>query len=638
MLSSKYKCLIISSLLYIIVCYGYAAEKVSIERNKQNSIIDLNDLGNDYIFYPTTQATFPGGVSRYKLEQYYQGIPIWDGAVVSINPDAKKIVDSDIVAGVFIRGVENDLRSNALSITNGDGKIVAKISEQQAIEAARNHLLKKLLVSTGVKINHSKSRQYIKLYGDRARLVYIIDSIVTNEDTIEPSRPFVSIDANTGEVLEEWEGLNTIFQNQEYRSATGPGGNEKIGKYIYGLDNRYGYLTVNANCSMSSPNVDTYNMDNKKDSEVLYRFDCPNNDYKAINGAYSPINDAHYFGNLVYNMYKSWFNVAPLNMKLKMRVHYGVNYQNAFWDGKQMTFGDGGSSFFPLTSLNVTAHEISHGFTEQNSRLVYKDQSGAINESFSDMAGEAAEYFLNIDKPVSQRNDWLVGENITKGERGKALRYFEQPSKDGKSIDHVSGYYDGMNPHYSSGVYNRAFYILAHKPNWDVQKAFHTFLIANQLYWTQDTDFDSGACGAVNAATDLDFRAVDVYNAFKAVGVNPTCGATEEPRPEPTTATKLDNGITVSGLSGKIGEKKLFYIEIPKDGHNNLTIWNFNGGYSKPIMQVAYNRMPRTQDFDCNTASNDRYCYINKPKKGKYYINLTSKDIYNNVSLWAYFN
>ncbi|MEZ9417725.1 M4 family metallopeptidase, partial [Vibrio sp. 10N.286.49.E1] len=111
------------------------------------------------------------------------------------------------------------------------------------------------------------------------------------------------------------------------------------------------------------------------------------------NGAFSPLNDAHYFGNIVFDMYKNWFDTAPLSFKLMMRVHYGNNYENAFWDGKAMTFGDGESFFYPLVSLDVSAHEVSHGFTEQNSGLVYANQSGGMNEAFSDMAGEAAEYY-----------------------------------------------------------------------------------------------------------------------------------------------------------------------------------------------------------------------------------------------------
>ncbi|MEH6824032.1 MAG: M4 family metallopeptidase [Motiliproteus sp.] len=83
-----------------------------------------------------------------------------------------------------------------------------------------------------------------------------------------------------------------------------------------------------------------------------------------------------------------------------------------------MTFGDGASIFYPLVSLDVSAHEVSHGFTEQNSNLIYSSQSGGINEAFSDMAGEAAENFMH------RENDFLVGADIFKA-TGQALASVE---------------------------------------------------------------------------------------------------------------------------------------------------------------------------------------------------------------------
>ena len=79
------------------------------------------------------------------------------------------------------------------------------------------------------------------------------------------------------------------------------------------------------------------------------------------------MNDGYYFGGVIFGMYKDWYGIAPLKNQLVMRMHYGSNYENAFWNGIAMTFGDGGRMFHPLVSLDVSAHEVSHGFTEQNS-------------------------------------------------------------------------------------------------------------------------------------------------------------------------------------------------------------------------------------------------------------------------------
>ena len=267
---------------------------------------------------------------------------------------------------------------------------------------------------------------------------------------------------------------------------------------------------------MNSGDVITVNLNQRYDNSSVtpFRFACPYNDYKAINGAFAPLNDAHYFGNLVFQMYGSWFGgLRPLNeRKLYMKVHYGNGYENAFWDGQAMTFGDGRSRFYPLVSLDVSAHEVSHGFTELNSGLVYEGQSGGINEAFSDMAGEAAEYFMKGS------NDWKVGADIFKG--SGALRYMDQPSRDGASIEHAAQYHDGIDVHHSSGVYNRAFYLLSRTPGWNTRKAFEVFVDANRFYWTETSSFAQGACGVIRSAQNRSYGSAEVVAAFAAVGVS----------------------------------------------------------------------------------------------------------------------
>ena len=155
---------------------------------------------------------------------------------------------------------------------------------------------------------------------------------------------------------------------------------------------------------------------------------------------------------------------------------------------------------------------MSHGFTSQNSGLIYNNQSGGINEAFSDIAGEAAEYYM------TGTNDLQIGAHIFKSTG--ALRYMDDPTKDGKSIGSANDFTSGMNVHYSSGVYNKAFYVLAHRPGWNTKKAFDVFVKANQVYWTGSTNFVSGAKGVVDAAKDYGYNTADVVAAFAAVDVN----------------------------------------------------------------------------------------------------------------------
>jgi pseudolysin/vibriolysin len=104
-----------------------------------------------------------------------------------------------------------------------------------------------------------------------------------------------------------------------------------------------------------------------------------------------------------------------------------------------------------------------------------------------------------------------------------ALRDMCTPSNDGASIDNAAQYYDGIDVHYSSGVYNRAFCTLAKTAGWDTRKAFEVFHDANALYWGPSETFDTGACGVEGAAKDRGYAVADVTAAFTAVGV--TCAA-----------------------------------------------------------------------------------------------------------------
>jgi len=105
------------------------------------------------------------------------------------------------------------------------------------------------------------------------------------------------------------------------------------------------------------------------------------------------INDAHGFAEQTLNMLRDWMGYNSIDnngFAIKSRVHYSVGYENAFWDGSQMTYGDGATTFYPLSgAIDVVAHEIDHGFTSFHSNLTYSGMSGGMNESFSDIAARS---------------------------------------------------------------------------------------------------------------------------------------------------------------------------------------------------------------------------------------------------------
>lgn len=555
------------------------------------------------------------GTYKVKIQQNIWGTPVWGhylNATQSVKGGALKSVQ-----GLYLKTTTLERSFVKPSINSSQAVDLASkdLKTQGLTSQSLDNVQHELFIYQGASTQRS-GKQGIGTQGtEKTRLVYVVSYLV--EGSEHPTRPFTMLDAHTGEVIDRWEGI------AHAQVGTGPGGNEKTGMYEYGTD--YHYLDVLENgteCVMESENVVTVDLNGATDGDTTYRYECPRNEHKAVNGAFSPLNDAHYFGNIVFDMYKNWFDTAPLSFKLMMRVHYGSNYENAFWDGKAMTFGDGESFFYPLVSLDVSAHEVSHGFTEQNSGLVYANQSGGMNEAFSDMAGEAAEYYMK------GTNDWMVGRDIFKEEG--ALRYMDDPSRDGSSINNASEYYDGLNVHYSSGVFNKAFYHLATTQGWDTKKAFELFVLANQIYWSENSDFWQGACGVKNSATDLGYSADDVVAAFNLVGVSP-CG--EPPLPPEPEYQNLTNG-QAQTVTGETGSKTYFDIEVP-EGQDKLTI-DLAVSTGDPDMYVGLDYAPSSQENICKSETvTDEVCVIESPVAGRYTINVLGYSDYADANLKA---
>lgn len=493
------KIILVPSTLALCVVGALQVQAAEFKFDKHQSVNSASGLSEHHTFKETKSITTAKGLAKHKLQQSFKGVRVYGHHLV-----------------VTAEGQSN-LANGELAQIADDFSVDAGITRGQAIAALNKQY-------PGAAASGQKDVELVVLMEEgQARLAYRVSFLSEQADSL--SRPAGLVDAQSGEVIRHWNELMTAKSGKGKPGggtgggtgvafdATGPGGNAKIGSYYFGSD--FGPLKVqesNGVCTMSNANVKTVNMGNSTRGGSVYSFSCPENTYKEVNGAYSPLNDAHYFGGVIFNMYKDWYNTAPLTFQLEMRVHYGRNYENAFWDGRAMSFGDGASYFHPLVSLDVSAHEVSHGFTEQNSGLEYSAQSGGINEAFSDMAGEAAEFYMRGS------NDWKVGYDIVKG--AGALRYMDDPTRDGRSIGDAADYTSGMDVHYSSGVYNKAFYTLARKGGWNTHKAFDVFVRANQMYWTPTSNYNQAACGVISAASDFGYSQVDVTSAFAAVGVS----------------------------------------------------------------------------------------------------------------------
>ncbi|MEV6761541.1 M4 family metallopeptidase [Streptomyces sp. NPDC051105] len=251
--------------------------------------------------------------------------------------------------------------------------------------------------------------------------------------------------------------------------------------------------------------------------------------------------DAQYGTNETWDYYKNVHGrtgIAGDGKGSYNRVHYGNSYNNAFWDDSCfcMTYGDGdGTTFGPLVALDVAGHEMTHGVTSKTAALTYSGESGGLNEATSDILGTLVEWYANNP---SDPGDYLIGEEIVRSGFGKAaLRFMDQPSKDGNSADYWSSSVGNLDVHYSSGVANHFAYLLAegsgaktingvsyNSPTYNGStvtgigrdKLGAIWYRALTVYMTSSTNYAGARTATLNAAKDLYGTGSTEYNAVAA--------------------------------------------------------------------------------------------------------------------------
>jgi Zn-dependent metalloprotease len=225
----------------------------------------------------------------------------------------------------------------------------------------------------------------------------------------------------------------------------------------------------------------------------------------------------------------------------RSRVHYGSDYENAFWDGTQMTYGDGANNTHPLVEIDVAGHEMTHGVTENTAGLVYSGEASALNEATSDIFGTAVEWFANnaLDTP-----DYLLGERLNLHGDGTPTRYMDKPSKDHVSPDCWSPSSQFLDPHHSSGPLNHWFYLASegsgakalrgvsyNSPTCNASTvtpvgrdvAAKIWYRTLTTYLTSNSDYAAAREGAIKSAKDLygigSLQCKSTAASFAAIGV-----------------------------------------------------------------------------------------------------------------------
>jgi Zn-dependent metalloprotease len=283
--------------------------------------------------------------------------------------------------------------------------------------------------------------------------------------------------------------------------------------------------------------VTTLNLKTSTNYGTAVDFTDADNNWNNVNAAKDEVaTDCHWGAGKTYDYYKSKFNRNSYdnnNARIVSYVHYASNYDNAFWNGVCMTYGDG-NSFKPLTSLDVCGHEITHAVTSNTANLVYSYESGALNESFSDIFGNAVERYA---KPSGY--SWKIGEEITYS--GNGLRNMQNPKlfnhpRCYKSTNWYSGTGDNGGVHINSGVQNWWFYLISeggsgtNDPGNTYKVDSIGILKAEQIayrnltyYLTTSSKYADARFYAIKAATDLygacSKEVIAVTNAWYACNV-----------------------------------------------------------------------------------------------------------------------
>ncbi|TFE58451.1 peptidase M4 [Streptomyces sp. ICN441] len=367
------------------------------------------------------------GTTHTRYERTYAGLPVLGGDLVVAETKAGRTEFVGKASTAALKNVD----------TSAD--VAPATAEQQAVAAARAEGSKDTTADRA-------PRKVVWMAQGKPTLAY--ETVVGGlQHDGTPNELHVVTDATTGAKLYEWQAVhqgtgNTMYSGQ-VTLGTAP-------SYTLTDTTRGNHKTNNLNRGTSGSGTLFSGTDD------VWGDGTPQNLETA--GA-----DAHYGAALTWDYFKDVHGRSGIRgdgVGAYSRVHYGNNYINAFWQDSCfcMTYGDGAGNAKPLTSIDVAAHEMTHGITSNTAKLIYSGESGGLNEATSDIFAAAVEFHA---ANTQDKGDYLVGEKIDINGNGTPLRYMDKPSKDGKSKDAWYSGIGSIDVHYSSGPANHWYYLLS---------------------------------------------------------------------------------------------------------------------------------------------------------------------------------
>ncbi|MFD6183076.1 M4 family metallopeptidase [Streptomyces goshikiensis] len=408
-----------------------------------------------------------------------------------------------------------------------------------------------------------------------------------------PSELHVVTDARTGGEIFHYQAVEHGIGHGQYGGQVTLGTSGSAGNYLLQDDVRGGNRTTDLGHASEDDATGTL----FTDADDVWSDGSPGNQQSAAV-------DAHYGAQLTWDYFKNLHGrngIRNDGVSAQSRVHFGNAYSNAFWWDRCfcMTYGDGAYNTNPLTSIDVAAHEMTHGITSFTAGLRYSGESGGLNEATSDMFGAAVEFWA--DNP-SDPGDYLEGEKININGDGTPLRHMDRPSKDGDSADHWYPDINQIDVHYSSGPANHWFYLASEgsgaklvngvtydSPTYDGkpvnpigrEAAARIWYRALTAYMTSNTDYAGARTATLAAAADLYGKDGVVYNnvgnAWAAVNVGPRMvqGVTLTSPGNQVSTTRTAVDLQIRAVTGNPGATLTYAATALPDG---LTLDASTGG------------------------------------------------------------
>jgi Zn-dependent metalloprotease len=386
---------------------------------------------------------------------------------------------------------------------------------------------------------------------DHYELAYLVHTRLVVGD--KPVYHDTIVSARDGAILAQWNMLQTVVGvgHSQYNGDVPINTTLTDGKYRMVDDTRgtggtFGAMAItNANHGTSAGNVYVNDTNTWGDGQQYVAGGSTTNangQTAAVNAMWGLMNTYDTMKN-VFN----WLSLDGHNTATYIAAHVNTAYDNAYYSDtcRCMFIGDG-SSFTSLGSIDVIGHEMGHGVTAATSNLTYAGESGGLNESSSDINGEAVEAYARGggkgDSIPPTGNDWLIGKEISRS--GTPLRWMVRPSKDGSSPDAWSSSIKHLDVHYSSGPNNRMFYFLAQGSSADkasdmyskylvkapaamtgigLDKAYRIWFKANTTKFTASTNYADARAKMIETAGELYGKSskelIAVRRAYAAINV-----------------------------------------------------------------------------------------------------------------------